>query len=182
MKKYLIIGLAALVALGACSKQVSGGAQQEVSFRVANFTTKANVAFTGKDFAAYSWHHAVDGTVTAFMENEQVGQKGSEWKTLNNTYYWPKTGSLNFISYAPYMADKAKVTVTEESIRFNAYTVTDEDLMYADKALRRRTSPPAPITRSPAPTACRPSSTTPWRSSASRWRPASWTVRPRTAA
>ena len=32
MKKYLIIGLAALVALGACSKQVSGGAQQEVSF------------------------------------------------------------------------------------------------------------------------------------------------------
>ena len=137
MKKYLIVGLAALAALVACTKQISGDSRQEIAFRVANFTTKANVAFTGADFAAYSWHHAQDGTVTPMMDNERVGRKGSEWKTLDHTFYWPKSGSLNFISYAPYMADKSKVTVTEEGIRFEAYSVGADDLMYADKAVNQ---------------------------------------------
>jgi len=137
MKKHLIIGLAALAAITACTKQVPDGSRQEIAFRVANFITKANVAFTGEDFGTYSWHHAQDGTVTPQMENEQVGRKGSEWKTLNNTYYWPKSGSLDFISYAPYMADRSKVTVTERSLSFEAYSVDTDDLMYADKAVNQ---------------------------------------------
>ena len=137
MKKYILIASATLLALAACSKVQEAASQKEINFQVANYVqTKADaspVKFTNTDFAAYAWHHAEDGTVTPFIVNEKVGQKGSEWKTLNNTYYWPKSGSLNFVSYSPYMA-QGTPTVSEKSIAFKAYTVSDQDLMYADKA------------------------------------------------
>ena len=137
MKRYIIPAIAALLALAACTKQ--GPVQEparEIGFQVANYVqTKADapVKFTNKDFGTFAWHYAGDGTVSPFMKNEQVGQKGSEWKTLNNTYYWPKSGSLNFVSYSPYSADKAPA-VSETSIAWTAYTVAGDDLMYADKA------------------------------------------------
>lgn len=139
MKKYIIPAIAALLALAACSKQDTvQDTAREIGFQVANYVqTKADaspVKFTNKDFGTYAWHHAEDGAVTAFIKNEQVGQKGSEWKTLNNTYYWPKSGSLDFISYSPFSADKAPA-VTETSIAWTGYTVAGDDLMYADKAL-----------------------------------------------
>lgn len=134
MKKYILIASAALLALAACTKQVPAGQEYEIGFQVANYAaTKANVAFTNTDFGVFDWHHAEDGTVTPIMVNERVGQKGTEWKTLDNTYYWPKSGSLNFIAYSPYSADKAPA-VTETSIAFKAYEVGTDDLMYADRA------------------------------------------------
>ena len=134
MRKYLIISLAALAALASCSKQSEMDRQGEIGFNVVNFATKANVAFTNEDFGTYAWHHAEDGAVTPFMENEQVGKKGSEWKPLSRTYYWPKSGYINFVSYSPYIADASKVSVAEESIKITGYVVKDEDLMYADRA------------------------------------------------
>lgn len=138
MKKTLILTAAILLTVVACTKVTpAGDLRNEISFQVANSVqTKADaspVKFTNTDFGAFSWHHAEDGTVTAFMENEQVGQKDNVWKTLNSTYYWPKTGSLNFVSYSPYMATGGPV-VSEKSIAFTGYTVSGEDLMYADKA------------------------------------------------
>lgn len=137
MKKYIFIASAALLALAACTKVQEAGPQEEVRFQVANYVqTKADVSpvkFGNADFAAYAWHHAEDGTVTPFMVNEQVGQKGTDWKVLHNTYYWPKSGSLNFVSYSPY-AEKDGPSVSEKAIAFKAYTVSDQDLMYADKA------------------------------------------------
>ena len=140
MKKYILIASAALLTLAACTKVQEAASQKEISFQVANYVqTKADdtqaspVKFSNTDFGAFAWHHAEDGTVTPFIVNEQVGQKGSEWKTLNNTFYWPKSGSLNFVSYSPY-AEKDGPSVSEKSIAFKAYTVSDQDLMYADKA------------------------------------------------
>ncbi len=134
MKRYLILAAATLVALAACSKVAPvAESQYEISFQVANFATKANVAFTNVDFGTYAWHHAEDATVTPFITNEKVAQKGTDWKTVANTYYWPKTGKLDFISYSPYSADKGPV-VTESTIDWKAYTVGADDLMYADKA------------------------------------------------
>lgn len=141
MKKYLLIASAALLALAACTKVQEADVQQEISFQVANAVqTKADAAntaaspvkFTGKDFGVYSWHHEGE-VVKPVMVNEQVGLKGAEWRTLNNTYYWFKTGFLNFVSYAPY-SEKSGPAVTEKSIAYTAYTVSDEDIMYADRA------------------------------------------------
>ena len=142
MKKYILIASAALLAMAACTKvQEAETLQQEISFQVANHVqTKADAAnvpaspvkFTGKDFGVYSWHH--DGEAVApVMENEQVGLKGDEWRTLNNTYYWFKTGTMNFVSYAPFQATGGPA-VTEKSIAYSAVTVSDVDLMYADRA------------------------------------------------
>lgn len=141
MKQYIIPAIAALLALAACAKQDPiQDSSREIGFQVANYVqTKADaspVKFSNKDFGTFAWHHAEDGTVTAFIKNEQVGQKGSEWKTLNNTYYWPKSGSLDFISYSPFSADKAPA-VTETSIAWTKYIVAEDDLMYADKALNQ---------------------------------------------
>jgi len=134
MKRYLILAAAALVALAACSKVTpAADSQREIGFQVANYATKANVAFTNADFGTFAWHHAEDATVTPFITNEKVAQKGTEWKTVENTYYWPKTGKLNFISYSPFSADKAPA-VTENTIDWKAYTVGADDLMYADRA------------------------------------------------
>ena len=137
MKNYiLLIASAALMSLlAACTKQTPAvGQEREIAFQVANYAaTKANVAFSNADFGVFDWHHTEDGTVTPIMKNERVGQKGTEWKTLDNTYYWPKSGSLNFIAYSPYSADKAPA-VTETSIAFKAYEVGADDLMYADRA------------------------------------------------
>ena len=141
MKRYILITSAALIALAACTKVQEADVQQEIRFQVANAVqTKADAAntaaspvkFTGKDFGVYSWHY--DGeTASPVMVNEQVGLKGTEWRTLNNTYYWFKTGTMNFVSYAPYK-EKGGPAVTEKSIAYSAYTVSDEDIMYADRA------------------------------------------------
>ena len=138
MNKSLILATAALLSLASCTKQGPVvETEREIGFQVANYVqTKADpapVKFSNKDFGTFSWHHGNDGAVTVFMKNEQVGQKGTEWKPLNSTYYWPKSGSLNFVSYSPYMA-QGTPEVSEKAIAFKAYTVSDQDLMYADKA------------------------------------------------
>ena len=137
MKKYILIASAALLALAACSKVQEAGPQEEVSFQVANYVqTKADaspVKFSNADFGTYAWHHAADATVTPYIVNQQVGLKGTEWKILKQTYYWPKSGSLNFVSYSPFM-EQGTPAVSEKAIAFKAYTVSDQDLMYADKA------------------------------------------------
>jgi len=140
MKKYLILSLAALAALAACTKTASVADTQndEISFQVANYATKANVEFTNADFGTYAWHKtdAAEGaqsTTAVFMENEKVAKVGSEWKTVDNTYFWPKTGSVDFISYSPY-AKEGGPTVSENTIAWTGYKVAADDLMYADKA------------------------------------------------
>ena len=142
MKKYILIASAALLALAACTKVQETSVEQEINFQVANYVqTKADaspVEFTNLDFGTYAWHHA--GTaVTAFMENEQVGKKGNEWKPLSHTFFWPKTGSIDFVSYSPY-AQAGGPAVTENSIAYTAYTVSDVDVMYADRAQNQTTN------------------------------------------
>ena len=138
MKKYIVLASAALLALAACTKVQEAALQQEISFQVANYVqTKADaqaspVKFSNADFGTYAWHHAGE-TTTAFMVNEKVGLKGTEWTTLDRSYFWPKTGSINFVSYSPYV-EKGGPAVTEKSIAYSAYTVSDEDLMYANRA------------------------------------------------
>ena len=136
MKKYIILAAVALVASAACTKvDVAQEAQKEISFQVANRLTKATgVLYDNGPFGTYAWFNDTDN----FMVNEKVDLSGGAWKTVDHTFYWPKTGSVSFISYSPFAGTSNTAgsvpTVTKNSISYTGYTAGTTDLMYADKA------------------------------------------------
>lgn len=146
MKKYIILAAAALAALAACTKvnPVAGDIQKEISFEVANRLTKATGAvYDNGAFGTYSWFTAGSTAATSsqgvpFMVNETVEKVGGVWKTSVNTFYWPKTGSIEFISYSPFAGTNGTAgtvpAITKTSITYTGVTAGGIDLMYADKA------------------------------------------------
>lgn len=137
MKKYIIIAAAALAASVACSKVETASIQKEIKFEVAN--SVQTKAFTGSvysngAFGTYAWFNDTD----AFMVNEQVDNNGTAWTTVDHTFYWPKTGSVSFISYSPFEGTSnvagATPAVTKNTITYTGVTAGTTDLMYADKA------------------------------------------------
>ena len=148
MKKYLILCASALLALAACSKVAPvAESQHEIGFQVASYATKANVAIPDNTvFGTYSWYTNEAGTTVEQMTNEKVGKNGTEWKTIENTFYWPKTGSIDFISYSPWVQG-GPTEINATSLKFTGYSVgkvengvftsNGTDLMYADKALNQ---------------------------------------------
>ena len=144
MKKYFILAATSLLALASCTKQTPAEqADREIGFQVANYVqTKADDAkpgeFTNADFGAYAWYTPEAGAreVVEFMANERVAKVGGAWRTTKNTFYWPKTGGLDFICYSPY--NEGTPSLTDKEIHWTEYTVQAEnqkDLMYADKAI-----------------------------------------------
>ena len=136
MKKYIIIAAAALVASVACSKVQTVDIQKEINFEVANsLQTKATGSvYNNGAFGTYAWFNNTD----EFMVNEQVDLTAGAWKTVDHTFYWPKTGSISFISYSPFVgtsntADSTPV-VSKDKITYTGVTVGTTDLMYADRA------------------------------------------------
>ena len=143
MKKYILISAAALLALAACSKvnqAPEAASQQEIGFQVANYMQQTKAGAQGKfeydSFGTYSWFN--NGTeAEPFMVNEIVMPVGTTWKTTAHTYYWPKTGNIDFFSYYPYDEKGTMPTITQGKIVYTDYEVKEEiktDLMYADPA------------------------------------------------
>lgn len=141
MRKALILSSAALLALVACSKvDAPVESQREISFQVAKYlqTRASGVKYENGNFGTYSWYNAED----PFMTNEEVGEVGGQWKTVNHTFFWPKTGSIDFISYSPFAGTNAVAgtvpSVTnnggEYTLAYSRYTVGEDDIMYADLA------------------------------------------------
>lgn len=144
MKKYFFLTIAALAALASCAKVEVAGTQADkpVTFQVASYIqTKANTDYKtdyqNVPFGAYSWYKGVSAADnTTFMTNEKVSYNAADNAWLPaTTYYWPKSGSLDFICYSPYSADTEKFSIGEDKIAFTGYTVGTEDLMYGDKAV-----------------------------------------------
>ena len=143
MKKYIIIAAAALVASVACSKVQTVEPQKEINFEVANsLQTKASGSlYNNGAFGTYAWFTANPGAGSdhaPFMVNETVDLVGGVWKTSLHTFYWPKTGSVEFISYSPFSGTNATAdsnpAVTQNTITYTNLTAGDVDYMYADKA------------------------------------------------
>jgi|GEM_PF-649192 len=137
MKKYIILTLAAMTAMVACSKiETAPEAQREINFEVANglHTKATGTVYNNGAFGTYAWFNNTDD----FMVNEKVALISSVWKTADHTFYWPKTGSISFISYSPFVgtSDTANSVpaVTKNSITYTGVTVGATDLMYADRA------------------------------------------------
>ena len=147
MKKLFILAVAALVAGAACSKvETSPETQQEVTFQVAKYLpTKANVVYdTAIPFGTYAWFTADDDANANdeskgvdFMVNETVGFVSPVWKTTVHTFYWPKTGTLDFISYSPFNGTNATAdsnpAVTKTKLTYTDAVAGDVDFLYADK-------------------------------------------------
>ena len=137
MKKYICIAAAALVAMAGCSKiENAPEAQREINFEVANSVrTKATGSvYNNGAFGTYAWFNNTD----VFMTNEQVNLAAGVWKTIDHTFYWPKSGSISFISYSPFAGTSNTAgtvpAITKNSITYTNVTVGGTDLMYADRA------------------------------------------------
>ena len=146
MKKLLLFAVAAL-AIGACAKvetpELQDQTRKEITFEVAKYvqTKAAGSLYDNGAFGTYSWFTTTGYAPTDFMINEEVDLVGGAWKTKNNTFYWPKTGSVEFISYSPFNGTNATTdsnpAITPTTITYTGINTADAsiDYMYADKAI-----------------------------------------------
>ena len=148
MKTRIILAVAALALLAACTESTIESPNREITFQVASHSivSKANSdykdAFAAIPFGAYAWFKGENPSDDAsFMVNQKVeyDSANNRWVPAGTTYYWPKSGSLDFICYSPYTADGSAApvpTITETTISYPIWDVDsnrDVDIMYADK-------------------------------------------------
>ena len=161
MKKFFFIA-AAVVAMVACTKtevQFDETADSnKIGFEVANYAaqTKADpVALTNADDALYQFHtYAYQfpklGDAVEFMNtdifawSENMAAKVTSGTSIyvwapENDYYWPKTGWINFYSYAGTLAPAESVSADKKTVTLayeNKTVAATDNIMVADAALR----------------------------------------------
>lgn len=147
MKKYFAIAALTTLALVACTEinpENVNDNPQEVSFEVAKYVsqTKAGEAELNSNihFGTYAWYNDGANNFQAFMSNQEISKQGGIWKAVGQTYYWPKTGSVDFISYAPYDENHSWIAVAADKLTLTANNDIDAaaDYLYADKAVGLR--------------------------------------------
>ena len=107
MKKYIVIALAALVAFAACTKvNPEEKKTDKISFQVATYMTKAqgnNFLLECPKFFTNAWYNPVSGAAQYYMQNVEIlpdnTANPTQWAPAE-AYYWPKSGKINFFSYA----------------------------------------------------------------------------------
>lgn len=160
MKKYFIFAATALVALTACSKiEITDTPEtsKKIGFEIANYSaqTKANVALTNADDALYQFHtYAYQfpklGDAVEFMNTDifawdnattpakvTTGTGIYSWAPEND-YFWPKTGFINFYSYAGTQSPAESVSADKKTVTLTYADMTiasTDNFMVADAAL-----------------------------------------------
>lgn len=149
MKKPLsIIALAALAFVG-CSKVTADAPISktedkgpEINFQVATYMgqTKAEgdktEYSTSVPFGTYAWYNGGSGsTSTEFMKNQKISYQTDVWKAEGQTYYWPKTGTIDFISYSPYAPTPWLTIVANKLTASTTGVAANADYLYSNKAL-----------------------------------------------
>ncbi|MBR5924757.1 MAG: hypothetical protein IKZ60_04785 [Bacteroidales bacterium] len=165
MKKYFIIAVAALAASAACSKveTVDTTPDKKIAFEVANYTaqTKADtLSLTNAEDGIYQFHtfayqfptignprEFMNDDIFAWQDAAQTNKltSGSSpvkvWATEMD-YYWPKTGYINFYSYAGTHTPAETVNDTADW-KTVTFTYTDavidstSNILVADAALHQ---------------------------------------------
>ncbi|MBQ9476313.1 MAG: hypothetical protein IJU63_00820 [Bacteroidales bacterium] len=149
MKKCLILAAAALVAFAACTKvETVEAPAQKVSFEVAKYMqSKAETSLLSEadangssinKFQTNAWYHSVNDGNQYFMKNVEINWKSAknEWSS-DIDYYWPKTGYVNFYSYAgtPAPTSYGTTAATEGTITYtNAVINYNDNVLVADAA------------------------------------------------
>ena len=142
MKKLFVLATAVL-ALAACSKVENVETPDKaVSFQVANYTvgTKADahghtsLHEEGYDtFTTSGYFYTPGKSVQDFMIDEDVAYDGSSiWAPSSRTYYWPKTGYINFFAYA----GSKTLVIAENDIQSSGdlTIATNDNILVADGA------------------------------------------------
>ena len=168
MKKYFIIAAAAVAAMAACTKvqiDESVAPDKKIGFEVANYVaqTKANSSLATEvyNFKTYAYQFPALGSPVVFMDETIYAWKAAdhtveankltegnspivEWSPVYD-YYWPKTGTINFYSYAgtasPDETTAAAAAATSTDLTTVKFTYTDatigatSNIMVADPAI-----------------------------------------------
>lgn len=155
MKKYIIIAAVALVASAACTKvQTDETSQREISFELAKYSTLTRANETAlnaelvngnpiTDFYTNAWYHAdASAAAQAFMNDQKISYvagdatTAAKWAPNGRTYFWPKTGYINFFSYAgaPAPTAKAENTLTYGTSASPLTIGTGDNVLIADAA------------------------------------------------
>jgi hypothetical protein len=176
MKKFFFLAVAACALLAGCAKvEKNPSPSHEIDFQAAKYltSTKADDAGTnddGSDAGTTTTNQAIYETTNSFgtfsfssdeakninggeykdfMRNEEITYHiGYGWKANRDVpYFWPETGTLDFVSYSPYYPTPAEgatdskiptVGTDQTTLTWTGYTVNyghADDLMYADKAV-----------------------------------------------
>ena len=174
MKKIFFLAVAACALLAGCAKvEKNPSPSHEIDFQAAKYltSTKADDAGTnddGSDAGTTTTSPGVYDTKSSFgtfsfksvgatdingdpyddlMDNVEISHNGAVWKADRPTpYFWPETGTLDFVSYSPYYPTPAEGTdskiptigTNQTTLTWTGYTVKyghKDDLMYADKAV-----------------------------------------------
>lgn len=149
MKKFFITAAAAVVALAACTKsEVNPTSDQTITFQVANYTTATKAATSLIDegfnsFKTYAWYTPASGTANqAFMAPATVEYDSTNklWHATDRTYFWPKTGYVNFFSFAGNHLPDAVALDDADSYKAKAHyttaitVATNDNILIADGA------------------------------------------------
>lgn len=148
MKKlFLLTALVGAVLTGCMNEEVyEPKSDTPISFEVANYVVQPRAAGafdTNETFGVDAWStDATVGTVK-MMDSEVVSYVSTSKKwTTATPYYWPINGTVDFIAYYPtsvkptIVYDYAGADKLSYGSATEPCTVTDIDLMYADKAIR----------------------------------------------
>ena len=155
MRRYFIIAAVLLGAIACTKNEVAPfEAETPISFQVASFLSQtkaaANAEYAGTTFGCYAWYdsEALDGENQEFMVNETIEKAViqaatettpavNEWKPAGKTYFWPKTGDIDFFAYAPKM-DTPWVVCDDSNHKLSASKTTikgDEDFLYSSMSM-----------------------------------------------
>ena len=165
MKKYFIIAVAAVAAMAACSKvevDETATPATKIGFEVANYArqTKANSSLTNAEDGIYKFHtfayqfpeigsprEFMNVDIFAWQEAAKTNKLTSGTSPVmvwapEQDYYWPKTGHINFYSYAGSHTPAETVNSTGDW-KTVTFTYTDavieatSNILVADAALHQ---------------------------------------------
>ncbi|MGM9788484.1 MAG: hypothetical protein ACI3ZF_06275 [Candidatus Cryptobacteroides sp.] len=157
MKKYLLIVVAACVALAACTKNEIKPVEvdQEITYQTID-TKAASLFSTGSRF--YSWAYLLaDGSTwetnyasaSPYITNSLIQYKDNVWKNESTVYYWPKKAGLTFFAWSDNTANpevKSPATVNcsvDGGIKFDNFDTSvdkNKDLLVAKIAADQKSN------------------------------------------
>ena len=148
MKKFYIIAAVALVASAACTKietVETVASEPAISFQVADYVGQTKAGETSlkaegfEQFTTYAWYTSSTTPNQPFMTPATVtwDAGNTQWAPSDRTYYWPKTGYINFFSFAGnHLPNSVALNGTAAEAHYTtAITVaTNDNILVADGA------------------------------------------------
>lgn len=141
MKKFFFFAVLASTVLASCTKITpeiavvdNNDNELPITFKAVNYVSQTKADFpTDESFGAYAWFNA--SATPDFMNNQEITNQSGTWKANGQTYYWPKSGTLDFVAYAPFKASPW-VAVAKDSLKATDRTIeASDDYLYSDKAV-----------------------------------------------